>query len=166
MEFPWYEWQIANGEKPAVPRTYSVGARRRWSAGYIRRWHGLAKSSARKALKHPAALKELVPSYADLSTRDALWDSADPMPAIVELLRTVKALAVFDVLVALRLLGPGRCRSNGAGAARTAKGTGGRMGRFVPLQGPRNSADENGRPYLTVFPDDIFLVSYPRSGNT
>ncbi len=156
VEFPWYEWQIAHGEKPAVPRTYSVGARWRWSAGYIRRWHGLAKSSARKVLKHPAVLKELVPSYADLSTRDALWDSADPMPAIVELLRTAKALAVSDVMGTLRALRPGRLRSNDAGAPRTAlaRVQEGRMGRFVrALQGGLGNpaGTKNGRP----LPDSV-----------
>jgi predicted ATP-grasp superfamily ATP-dependent carboligase len=108
VDFPWYEWQIAHGEKPSVPLNYSIGARWRWSAGYIARWHGLARSSARKVLKHPAVLKELVPSFADLGTRDALWDSADPMPAIVELLRTVKDLVVSDIKAILRALRPAR----------------------------------------------------------
>jgi predicted ATP-grasp superfamily ATP-dependent carboligase len=106
VDFPWYEWQIAHGEKPAVPLNYPVGGRWRWSAGYIRRWHGLAIDSARKAFNHPAVLKELVPSFADLSARDALWDSADPLPAIVEGLRTVKHLAVSDIKGALRALRP------------------------------------------------------------
>ena len=102
MDFPWYEWQIAHGERPSVPPTYATGARWRWTAGYIDRWHGLAKASARNALKNAALLKELVPSRADLSSRDALWDSADPMPAIFELLRTVKSLVVSDTRAILR----------------------------------------------------------------
>jgi predicted ATP-grasp superfamily ATP-dependent carboligase len=104
MDFPWYEWQIAHGEKPSVPATYSMGARWRWSAGYIDRWNGLAKSLARKALQHPALLKELVPSLSDLCSRDALWDFADPMPAILELLRTARNLAVSDVQSIVRAL--------------------------------------------------------------
>jgi predicted ATP-grasp superfamily ATP-dependent carboligase len=170
VEFPWYEWQIAHGEKPAVPLNYSVGARWRWSAGYIRRWHGLAKSSARKALKHPAGLKELVPSFADVSTRDALWDSADPMPAVAELLRAVRDLVVSDIKGTLRALRPVRLRGNDT-ATRTplARVKEARMGRFVlALRGASEillGRKTAGR-YLTVFPDDIFLVSYPRSGNT
>jgi predicted ATP-grasp superfamily ATP-dependent carboligase len=108
MDFPWYEWQIAHGEKPFVPATYSIGARWRWTAGYIERWHGLAKTSVRKALKHPSLLKELVPSAADLSSRDALCDFADPMPAIFELLQTLKNLAVSDARAILRALNPAR----------------------------------------------------------
>ncbi len=111
VDFPWYEWQIAHGEKPAVPLNYSAGARWRWSAGYISRWHDLAKDSVRKVLRNPAGLKELVPSFTDLSTRDALWDTADPMPAIGELLRTVKDLAVSDVRRIMRALSPVRSRT-------------------------------------------------------
>lgn len=106
VDFPWYEWQMVHGEKPSAPLNYSVGERWRWSAGYIARWHGLARSSVRKALKHPAMLKELLPSFADLSTSDALWDFADPVPAIVELLRTVKDLAVSDIQGVQRALQP------------------------------------------------------------
>jgi predicted ATP-grasp superfamily ATP-dependent carboligase len=119
VDFPWYEWQIAHGEKPAVPLNYSTGARWRWSAGYITRWHDLAKSSVRKALKHPAGLKELVPSCADLTSRDALWDPADPMPAIGELLRTVKDLGVSDVKGIVRALRPVVPRDHSPGAAKT-----------------------------------------------
>jgi predicted ATP-grasp superfamily ATP-dependent carboligase len=119
VDFPWWEWQIAHGEKPAVPLNYSVGARWRWSAGYIRRWHGLAKSIVRKALRDPAVLKELFPSFTDLSSRDALWDAEDFMPAIAELLRTVKSLAVSDIKGVLRALRPVRLRGHDSEAERT-----------------------------------------------
>jgi predicted ATP-grasp superfamily ATP-dependent carboligase len=110
VDFPWYQWQIAHGENPEVPVSYSVGARWRWSAGYIRRWHGLVKTTAGKAFRHPAVLQELVPSLADLKVRDALWDAADPMPAISEPLRQVKNLVAADVVSVLRKLGVRRRR--------------------------------------------------------
>ena len=96
VEFPWYEWQIAHGEKPAAPVSYPVGGGWRWSAGYIRRWHALAISAAGTAFKRPAVLKELLPSMADLRAPDALWDCTDPMPAIVEPLRAIKDLVRSD----------------------------------------------------------------------
>ena len=107
VDFPWYEWQIAHGEKPAVPLNYSAGARWLWSAGYMSRWHDLARNSVAKAFQHPAGLKEiawseLVPSKADFGGRDALWDPEDPMPAIGELLQTVKTLAVSDLKGVMR----------------------------------------------------------------
>jgi predicted ATP-grasp superfamily ATP-dependent carboligase len=111
LDFPWYEWQIAHGEKPAVPLSYSTGARWRWSAGYITRWRELAKTSIGGALKHPAGLRELVPSLADLSARDALWDAADPVPAIGELARTVRDLAISDLKGMVRALRPVRRRN-------------------------------------------------------
>src|SRR3984885_5393428 len=122
LDFPWYEWQLAHGEKPDVRLDYSRGARWSWSAGYLSRWHDLARDSLRTGFQHRAGLGEsslgesgigefgakqfgvqefglrkLIPSFADLSARDALWDTADPMPAIGELLRTVKELAMSDV---------------------------------------------------------------------
>jgi predicted ATP-grasp superfamily ATP-dependent carboligase len=111
VDFPWYEWQIAHGEKPAVPLNYAA-AHWRWSAGYISRWHDLVRDSVRKMFHHPVrpepfGWKELVPSLADLSMPDALWDIDDPMPAIGELLRTVKDLAVSDLKGIVRTFSPG-----------------------------------------------------------
>jgi predicted ATP-grasp superfamily ATP-dependent carboligase len=113
VDFPWYEWQIAHGETPSVPPKYSAGARWRWSAGYMSRWHDVArKSVSRKSVKKSSefGFKELVPSFADLSARDALWNSNDPMPAIGELLRTVKDLAVSDIKGIMRAVSPGTSR--------------------------------------------------------
>jgi predicted ATP-grasp superfamily ATP-dependent carboligase len=116
VDFPWYEWQIAHGETPIVPPNCPAATRWRWSAGYISRWHDLAKDSVRKAFQHPAGLKkigwkELVPSLADLTMPDALWEINDPMPAIGELLRTVKNLAVSDIKGITRTFSPGTTRS-------------------------------------------------------
>jgi predicted ATP-grasp superfamily ATP-dependent carboligase len=105
LDFPWYEWQIAHGEKPTPPPNYTVGNRWRWTSGYVRRWHGLAKSSARKALRTPAALKELIPSLSDLGARDALWSATDPLPAFSDTLRQTRNLLGFDAASALRKLG-------------------------------------------------------------
>jgi predicted ATP-grasp superfamily ATP-dependent carboligase len=121
VDFPWYEWQIARGEKPSVPVDYSVGSSWRWSAGYIDRWHGLA-------LKHPAVLKNLLPSPADLSAGDALWDSSDPMPAIFELLRTVKNLIISDGKAVLRKLRPARQDDARASANTVGPSKGGMRG--------------------------------------
>jgi predicted ATP-grasp superfamily ATP-dependent carboligase len=119
VDFPWYEWQIAHGEKPAVSPGYEVGARWRWNAGYISRWHECAKSSARKALKHPGGFRELVPSFDDLLARDALWDFFDPVPAIDESLRMVKDLALADMRGMLRKLRPIGPEDQTPGVAKT-----------------------------------------------
>jgi predicted ATP-grasp superfamily ATP-dependent carboligase len=102
VDFPWYEWQTAHGETPVVSPNHSTGGRWRWSAGYIRRWHGVAISSIRKVFRHPAVLKELLPSFSDLTARDALWNFSDPGPSMFEVLRTVGHLAKSDIKSALR----------------------------------------------------------------
>ncbi|MBZ5679236.1 MAG: ATP-grasp domain-containing protein [Acidobacteriia bacterium] len=104
IDFPWYEWQIAHGERPSVQRTYSVGLRWRWTAGYVRRWHGVVAGSVKRALKRPGALREVIPSLADLSpfTHDALWSFADPVPAISEGFRQAKKLLSSDAWSVLR----------------------------------------------------------------
>jgi predicted ATP-grasp superfamily ATP-dependent carboligase len=121
LDFPWYQWQIAHGEKPDVPLRYSVGMRWRWSAGYLSRWHDLAKDSAANLFKPSAGIKEsavkpggakklgmkeFVPSWADIDAADALWNGNDPMPAIGELLRTLKDLAASDVKGITRKFSP------------------------------------------------------------
>ncbi len=125
LDFPWYLWQIAHGEKPEVPVRYSVGRRWRWSAGYLSRSHDLAKDSVANLFRRSAGIKEsglkqagraefglteFVPSWADLSAADAVWDSNDPMPAVGELLRTLKDLAASDVKGITRKLSPVRSR--------------------------------------------------------
>jgi predicted ATP-grasp superfamily ATP-dependent carboligase len=111
VDFPWYQWQVAHSETPEVPASYSVGARWRWSAGYIRRWHGLAASSAKRAFRQPGVIKNLVPSWEDLSVRDALWDAADPIPAISEPLRQLRNLVTADAMSAWRKIGLRRVRT-------------------------------------------------------
>jgi predicted ATP-grasp superfamily ATP-dependent carboligase len=123
VDFPWYQWQIAHGELPVVPSNYTVGRRWRWSAGYIRRWHGLAAGVAKNAFRHPAALAKLLPSFADLRTPDALWDASDPFPAIVEPLLTVRDLAGSDCQAILRMLRPARSRRHNTGEAKIALAT-------------------------------------------
>lgn len=79
------------------------------------RWHDLAKDLLRNMFQprpglREFGLKELLPSFADLSARDALWDINDPMPAVGELWRTAKDLAVSDVKGIMRTLSPATTR--------------------------------------------------------
>jgi len=99
IDFPLYEWQLAHGEKPRVPSSYPIGLRARWTRGDLLRLHGLFGVSADAFPPRPAILKEAAHMVADwLSpTRDALWSLTDPLPAISELSRTLKYLAVQDL---------------------------------------------------------------------
>jgi predicted ATP-grasp superfamily ATP-dependent carboligase len=113
IDFPLYEWQLAHGETPVVPSSYAVGTRWRWTAGYVRRWHDLAKSSARKALRRPSVLRELLPSVTDLiGTRDAMFTATDPLPAISETLGTLRAALTSDMSAVLKRAHPNAAASN------------------------------------------------------
>ena len=113
VDFPLYEWQLAHGDTLSVPARYAVGTVWRWSAGYIRSWHGLLASSAKKAIRRPTVLKALLPSLCDVSpgTRDALWSFSDPLPALTETIRALLGLIGSDLSAILRRARPRRNRS-------------------------------------------------------
>ena len=98
IDFPFYQWQLLHEETPAVPGSYAVGMRWRWSAGYIGSWHGQLVSAAGHAISRPSLLKPLIPTFGELSpaTRDALWQLSDPIPAIAEAARTIAGLIAAD----------------------------------------------------------------------
>jgi predicted ATP-grasp superfamily ATP-dependent carboligase len=114
VDFPAYEWQLAHGITPAVPASYSVGVRWRWSAGLFKRAHGIIKSSRRVARAEKSSVDG---STSDRSaaklTHDALWSSSDPLPAVLELLKTGKDLAVLDGKAVLKKMLPRRNRASG-----------------------------------------------------
>ena len=115
IDFPLYHWQVMHGETPVVPSQYAVGMIWRWSAGYVRRWHGVLAGSAKKALRNPGVLKDLLPSWSDVSpfTRDSLWKVSDPAPAALETLRSAFGLIGSDLSAIFR-----RVRKHGSGAPR------------------------------------------------
>jgi predicted ATP-grasp superfamily ATP-dependent carboligase len=105
VDFPAYEWQIAHGRTPVVPASYDVGLQWRWSAGMLKRAHGMMRSS-KSALPPPQSDRA-----GSRPTRDALWSIHDPLPGILEVLRTGKNLAVQDGKAVLKKLLPGRAAS-------------------------------------------------------
>lgn len=107
IDFPYYEWQLAHGQSPQVPRCYAVGLRCRWTAGYIRRLRDIFPSclfSTTSALSRRdvlSSLRDFAPSV-----RDFLWSESDPMPALFELAGTCRDLAVADLRLLRRRLTP------------------------------------------------------------
>ena len=99
IDFPLYHWKQVHGESPIVPATYGVGATWRWTAGYVWRLHSLLAQGrragpARKALV--LTLKQLLRDFGP-ATRDSLYTTSDPMPAVLELLRALKLLSLTDL---------------------------------------------------------------------
>lgn len=86
IAFPWYHWQLLNGQCPAPPPTYRVGLRWRWSAGVLLRLTSL-NAPGPPWQRPPSALAELGRAAVDLlpPTRDAIWTWSDPGPALSEL---------------------------------------------------------------------------------
>jgi predicted ATP-grasp superfamily ATP-dependent carboligase len=119
MDFPLYQWKLVHDEAPNVPSTYAVGTKWRWTAGCLSRYHGMLLAARRPGPDRDALRRELAHFGEDFgsSTRDALFLSSDPIPAIVELLRTVKDLAVSDVRRITAQLTLARRRGNQAEAA-------------------------------------------------
>ena len=113
LDFPFYVWQIAHGEMPSVPGTYEVGARWRWSAGYIHRLHGVLKGALRPGVTGAALRRDLLQSGRDFGwpVRDALWSVSDPMPAILEGMRACKDAVVADLRSLRKRLLPRGARS-------------------------------------------------------
>jgi protein-tyrosine-phosphatase/predicted ATP-grasp superfamily ATP-dependent carboligase len=105
LEFPYYEWQLAHGQKPEVPERYEIGLRARWTRGSFLR--------AQELLRDPGktwSWKTLVETTTDLlpPTRDMLWSSEDPTPAFIEVGRTIAGLLLEIGKAVLKILIPNR----------------------------------------------------------
>ncbi|HNP52277.1 MAG TPA: ATP-grasp domain-containing protein [Nitrosomonas nitrosa] len=98
MDFPYYEWQLAHGEKPSIPENYAVGRRARWLAGDILRLHSILDGTHRSEIVSVSPYKELWRFFMDFNfrTRDAVFSLHDPMPAIQEFKETTGALFKKD----------------------------------------------------------------------
>jgi protein-tyrosine-phosphatase/predicted ATP-grasp superfamily ATP-dependent carboligase len=107
LDFPWYEWQLAHQHRPEVPSTYWAGMRMRWTSGSLRRLHALWADGNNRSVE-TSGMKELRGFVTDLlpPTRDALWSIRDPAPALVEMARTVKTLAVGEIKKLLKSVLP------------------------------------------------------------
>jgi len=110
IDFPFYEWQLAHGEKPQVPSRYHVGMRARWIAGDILRLHSLFKDPISVGFPRPSRWKELVRFLTDFKprTRAVLWSIGDPVPFLLDVGHTLKRLAAEDAKVIIKRLLPRR----------------------------------------------------------
>jgi predicted ATP-grasp superfamily ATP-dependent carboligase len=122
LDFPLYQWKLLHDEAPNIPSTYVVGTKWRWTAGCLSRYHEMLLAARRPGPDRDLLLRNLMHLGEDFgfSTRDALFSPSDPLPAIVELLRTMKDLAVSDIRKIRSRLAPAHLRANDAAAVRTA----------------------------------------------
>ena len=90
IDFPYYEWQLAHGEQPDVPKTYASGTRARWLVGDILRLHDILVGSHHNEIEPVSRSREIMRFVTDFGfrTRDAVFSLDDPMPAIQEFQET------------------------------------------------------------------------------
>ncbi|HVW11799.1 MAG TPA: ATP-grasp domain-containing protein [Bryobacteraceae bacterium] len=96
VDFPWYLWQIAHGERPApaIPR---AGTRFRWLAGDLKRMWEAITSPERYGWRVAAQ------AFTDFaSTKDSIWSWSDPWPAVQEFLFAVGAVGFMAAGTAAR----------------------------------------------------------------
>jgi len=92
IDFPYYHWQIAHGERPEVPKTYAVGTRWRWSVGCLDRIYRLFGGAWYEAASGPVRLHELLHFAEDFSPviQDATFTLSDPLPSMAALFHAIK----------------------------------------------------------------------------
>jgi predicted ATP-grasp superfamily ATP-dependent carboligase len=125
VNFPLYHWQAVHGETSVVLPQYAVGTKWRWTAGHMNRLHDLILAARRSK----AALEELILSLRQLSGRDAIeendaiFSSPDPMPAIFDLIQTIRYLAARDFGAFTRRLSRARLIRESSSAPRAETGS-------------------------------------------
>jgi hypothetical protein len=109
IDFPLYQWKILHGERPAVKPCVDM-IRWRWTAGYVRRLHGLLGAAVKGGPYRSTLFREFRSIVGDFGgrTEDALWTLADPAPAILDVAGTIKDLIATDVKSAFRALARSR----------------------------------------------------------
>ncbi|WP_447977177.1 arsenate reductase/protein-tyrosine-phosphatase family protein [Candidatus Nitrospira bockiana] len=91
MDFPRYDWELAQGGTPVIPQTYRVGVRARWTAGSLQRLRDALRGEPAGG---PSALRTVADTVADAlpPTKDMLWSWRDPHPGFSELERLLRSL--------------------------------------------------------------------------
>jgi protein-tyrosine-phosphatase/predicted ATP-grasp superfamily ATP-dependent carboligase len=145
VDFPWYLWQVAHGEKPtpAIPR---AGMRFRWLAGDLKRmWEAMTSD---ECYGWQAASQAFGNSS---HTKDSIWSWSDPWPAVQDFLYAAGAIGLKAGGAAARvILSPASFQR--LRAARQA-------GLTVPLKYARQTIVRSGRfrPFRTPVRSVAFI---------
>jgi predicted ATP-grasp superfamily ATP-dependent carboligase/protein-tyrosine-phosphatase len=86
VDFPWYEWQLAHGQRPEISGHYRIGVSARWTSGTLQR---ISASSVWNMGR------ELIGFAHDClpPTRDLLWSIRDPSPGLHETITVLRVIA-------------------------------------------------------------------------
>jgi len=104
IDFPWYHWKLAHGERPEIPKTYAVGTKWRWTVGYLHRLYDLLDLGRRSTSARAVLVEDLQHLLEDFSASvpDATWKPSDPMPSVFEFLLAMRDFASYTTARALR----------------------------------------------------------------
>jgi len=108
VDFPFYEWQIRQGQRPRIANTYKAGMRWRWLAGDVTRLGGIFRESSPNQYRRFSKASELAKFVIDFrpGIRSALWSPQDPGPALSELATTIAPIVKDTALGLVRRLLP------------------------------------------------------------
>jgi predicted ATP-grasp superfamily ATP-dependent carboligase len=108
IDFPLYQWQLAHGEEPKIPKTYAAGTRWRWTVGCLDRMYRLFGGARYSAAPREVRLRELLHFPEDFSPliRDATFAFVDPLPSMAALFHAIKFFIFPKNPVAAEELGP------------------------------------------------------------
>ncbi len=97
IDFPWYEWQVAHGERPEVPTECAVGTKWRWTIGYLHRLYELVDLARGSATAREVLYQDLRQLGEDFgpSVSDPMLKLSDPMPYVVGLLHAMGEFASY-----------------------------------------------------------------------
>jgi predicted ATP-grasp superfamily ATP-dependent carboligase/protein-tyrosine-phosphatase len=109
LDFPYYYWQFAHGQKIDPPNGYKIGVRMRWSFGSISRLREILFTTRNQ--KHVGAEVASFLSDWSLSTRSAMWTEKDPMPALLDVFHAVAAFMAAAARASLRAILPEKTRN-------------------------------------------------------
>ncbi len=106
LDFPLYHWQVAHGEHPEIPQTYSADTKWRWTVGYLERLYHLLPAARDSATARKALSDSLLHLPEDFGPRvfDATLTLTDPMPSVALFFRAIKYFVSNSISVLLKSL--------------------------------------------------------------
>lgn len=112
VDFPYYHWQSAHGERPDAARSYPQGVRVRWTRGAVLRLRERLFERPGFGTTRQGAAQELRSFWRDFTpaVRSALWQPSDPVPAIVDVMPALSRFASSAVRSAVKAILPSGLR--------------------------------------------------------
>lgn len=108
VDFPFFEWQIRQGQRPRPANTYKTGVRWRWLAGDVSRLCGIFRNPLPNTGQPFSKWSELAKFVVNFrpGNRSALWSMQDPGPFLSELAKAISPIVTGTAVGLVRSLVP------------------------------------------------------------